>query len=1348
MNKRNFILDFAFKSKYNFFACVVALLVLVFSVSSITYSWIEGATSLKINTGTAATVYAGSDMAVKVLAHPESNAKTLSLANYIDPSQCSLAPAKGAIDANNNIVVKFLKDGADKSSDESFRDATTNDISNNYIFFETKIKPNDDISSYKFKEGSSLSVSSLKLGISLLSADSSAILYSKIFTAADVASYPIACSGLTGGTEYILQFRIWNDVDGVGYTSTPTNYNAAINFTLVPQANFTTLYLKDYTNSETAQKLLSGKKVKVIAGSNEIPGECTNGTECDTYTFKNVPADTDSLKSVKFVAYNSDDKTTFATWDLSGTAVAEQSTYNVYGSASATASFGTFGTIKKVTLVDKSAENLLKDEPTVTLTNGTEAYTMYRGTSTTDFSTYVPTSAENFKFSNSTYYAEETTASTSTTPYYYILGESQTTSDGKIKCVGFWSDSAYTAFNNITIKDRSTGRLVEANATTLYASYPDSTLTTVKDKLYKAYYDSAKKEWKLTATNSSFTNNETGMVWTFKAYASSTATDETYSWHIDGRKAQDSTTYTFKSAVTGINASDGTWGLYEVSQINPYILYEDNQKLVSFYGGVASNWASESINEKTVNYINENNKTDGTGDQPAYTTGTYKINSKEYRIAKFVDKPSLDYYLKNIRSFSGVQIGENAQGGKFYGLHKDGSDKVDKTVSPISGTTKLNGSDSSSSSVLNLYNGPVAFSTVTSSATSLLGETLYIEYFICPTGQENSANYYCINPSEVDSSGTKSKYCTTVDSSKTTASSFDFAARQDLKDFIAENGTNYTIKTVLTDGTVYYVADSDYVKFIGEPKKVSVKLESVDNVTATASYEGSAGTSTINEGNTVENISEGTVLTLSAKPVNGYKFVRFDIYDASDLDTVKDTVDTNDSTYTVPEYNIVIVPVVKEQTTRTIYLQNDENWLGNPLKVHIWNSSGSYATWDNDDRENMTLVSGNIWKYDLPENYSSYTNLLFHDGNTKAPNNDSGTEIKVGYIYNNSTNTWSTEPYNPSGTTDPTVTITKPDNATISAMYGSGITITSSGTVSSGTPLTITVTPDDGFTVESITINGTVVASSDITTEDTKAICTYTVTGATEITASVKASSSSTPSSNAIYFKNTVGWTNVYVYFYSTAYWNDNGSGSNNIAAGPIQMTLVDGTTDVYYYNIPEGDSYSIVSFTKDSQLNYSNFHQTEAVYSVDFSISKPLYTPNTTASETRNDVPYYNNGTWSAYSASGDTPGAASKYYLRGELTDWTTGTQMYFKSATDDSTVEVEITPSETKPYSFKLYDKTAEKWIGNNNDSKTVSLNTSVTLSVDQGGDSTISLTAGTKYKFSYVINTKSLTVTAVS
>ena len=125
--------------------------------------------------------------------------------------------------------------------------------------------------------------------------------------------------------------------------------------------------------------------------------------------------------------------------------------------------------------------------------------------------------------------------------------------------------------------------------------------------------------------------------------------------------------------------------------------------------------------------------------------------------------------------------------------------------------------------------------------------------------------------------------------------------------------------------------------------------------------------------------------------------------------------------------------------------------------------------------------------------------------------------------------------------------------------------------------------------------------------------------------------------SYTIYFKNTVKWSNVYVYFYNNEYWNkDNGSGSQNIASGPNQMTKVDGTENVYSYTFT--GSYTIVAFTEAQQSNYGNFHQTKAVYRADFNTSTPMYTPETTASGTYNGgtTPYYNNGTWSAFTSSG----------------------------------------------------------------------------------------------------------------
>ena len=123
-----------------------------------------------------------------------------------------------------------------------------------------------------------------------------------------------------------------------------------------------------------------------------------------------------------------------------------------------------------------------------------------------------------------------------------------------------------------------------------------------------------------------------------------------------------------------------------------------------------------------------------------------------------------------------------------------------------------------------------------------------------------------------------------------------------------------------------------------------------------------------------------------------------------------------------------------------------------------------------------------------------------------------------------------------------------------------------------------------------------------------------------------------------VYFDNTnTGWSNVYIYFYSSNYWNDNGSGSNGIASGPNAMTNVSGNIWSYENN----GGYTRVAFTKDSQSGYGNFWQTEAAYSdgTNFNVtgslssSTPLFTPSTTKTTKNSNVPYYS-GAWSAYSS------------------------------------------------------------------------------------------------------------------
>lgn len=161
----------------------------------------------------------------------------------------------------------------------------------------------------------------------------------------------------------------------------------------------------------------------------------------------------------------------------------------------------------------------------------------------------------------------------------------------------------------------------------------------------------------------------------------------------------------------------------------------------------------------------------------------------------------------------------------------------------------------------------------------------------------------------------------------------------------------------------------------------------------------------------------------------------------------------------------------------------------------------------------------------------------------------------------------------------------------------------------------------------------------------------------TMLVGTVSTANAATTGTVTVYFKNTVNWDNVYAYFYDGSYWSDTkGSGSNGIAGGPFQMTKVDGTDDIYSYTYT-GSYSQYISFTRDSQPGYNNFHNTQAVYRGDFDSSKSLFTPNTQSSSTLNETVYYNNGTWTTYSGGGSTEATfngGATYYLQPNASYW----------------------------------------------------------------------------------------------
>lgn len=100
------------------------------------------------------------------------------------------------------------------------------------------------------------------------------------------------------------------------------------------------------------------------------------------------------------------------------------------------------------------------------------------------------------------------------------------------------------------------------------------------------------------------------------------------------------------------------------------------------------------------------------------------------------------------------------------------------------------------------------------------------------------------------------------------------------------------------------------------------------------------------------------------------------------------------------------------------------------------------------------------------------------------------------------------------------------------------------------------------------------------------------VTTSTNATIQIKATYNGTLTANytpksIIYFKNTLGWSSVYVNFYTGegGYWDDKGSGNKSVTNRNIAMSRI-GETDVWYYDYGAASITPTkwVSFTQDVQ--------------------------------------------------------------------------------------------------------------------------------------------------------------------
>ena len=152
-----------------------------------------------------------------------------------------------------------------------------------------------------------------------------------------------------------------------------------------------------------------------------------------------------------------------------------------------------------------------------------------------------------------------------------------------------------------------------------------------------------------------------------------------------------------------------------------------------------------------------------------------------------------------------------------------------------------------------------------------------------------------------------------------------------------------------------------------------------------------------------------------------------------------------------------------------------------------------------------------------------------------------------------------------------------------------------------------------------------------------------------------------------IYFKNTLGWSNVWVNFMREDYWDTyNGSGnSNKYHSKNNQMTLMPGTTDVYYFEY-SGTTTAYISFTSASQENADNFWAGDGINVVfptrpdasdtdragegfGYNAGTPMFVPlsgQTKVDKNGSKAHYYNKGHWVDYNPISHNTGYTLEIY------------------------------------------------------------------------------------------------------
>ena len=235
-----------------------------------------------------------------------------------------------------------------------------------------------------------------------------------------------------------------------------------------------------------------------------------------------------------------------------------------------------------------------------------------------------------------------------------------------------------------------------------------------------------------------------------------------------------------------------------------------------------------------------------------------------------------------------------------------------------------------------------------------------------------------------------------------------------------------------------------------------------------------------------------------------------------------------------------------------------------------------------------------------------------------------------------------------------------------------------------------------------------------------------------------------------IFFNNTLGWSDVYVYFYNTdKYWNDaygSGAKQGQEFDGDKKpyweqehghMTQIEGT-DIWYFDY-EAAGYSTranVVFTEDQQHGYQWFNYTKAARRSDHISDLQMFVPLTTKTHDLNNTKYYNSGYWMNYP---ENTGYSLLIYNQKTKTGATKLYEFPFEF-TEDFTMPMELVVDLEAGQTYGFEIKRADGTYYSNTETMTANT-TNWSMSKDQSSYCGLQTTVAGNYTFKFYYSSSS-------